>query len=508
LSDKNKTLKMSDALKQENVKRNSITEGQFFFETVVQVHSFIPEVNPIAPFQISGTKRGLGSGFFITENIFMTAAHVVLRTYKNTGVKITVPSIGHDKMFSCRIITIIPEIDIALVLVTDPDFPKRTSTFYLDDDRKLTPGDNLMVIGFPMGDSNIKVTRSTFNGLQDGVIQIDSSINPGNSGGPVVLVKRNIEGNKEEERLSRSVIGIVSSGYDPSAANSVSFAIPINTFIATLTPNCLDPMKITDNTRVLRLPSLGMIYHNGTNVIGCEGGVVVQWVAGASTLFNIIKIGDKLCAINEQNIDNVGEVKVPWYDSKIPLSQVIMMTPVGTTIKIDYWDSKDSISKSVSTILKPSFTGSFQNVYYPFESLQYESFAGIIVMPLRIAHFMKYKHLFFKMTPSEREKEHLVISYILPNCLVARNETLSGGQILKSVNGFPVSTLSQYVAALKQPCKYDNSIPYMEWITTDNEKVDLLLKDILHDQSILNDDHIPTSDMYNYFLNVKNMLRN
>jgi S1-C subfamily serine protease len=453
-----------------------------YFDTVVQVHTFSPDFNPLAPFQTGGTRKGWGTGFFVSPTVIMTAAHVVSGTYDDIGVKFTVPSLGINKLFGARVITYIPEIDIALLVSVDPDLPPRTKYFKFGNDKALVPGRMLTVVGFPLGANRLKVHNSTFNGLQDGVIQIDSSINQGNSGGPVLS-------------SGMDVVGIVSSGFDPRVANSVAFAIPIGAFLATMS---MDPLKVTPQPRVLQLPSLGIMYHNGTPgaqlIPDCQEGVNVQWVSKNSSLYNTIHPGDKLCAIivndsnssTEYKIDNVGDVNVSWYYSKIPLPHAISLIPVNTPIQVRYWDSQTKTVKTVSTTLKPVFTGAFRPIYYPFEPFDYESFGGLVVSPLRSIHLMIFKHLYFKLSPDEKEKNHLVVTYVFPNSTMAQTGIMDGGEILSSVNGRRVETLDEYRDALLHPqMEPPSNTPHIEWITQDHEKVDLPLRDLLNEEPVL-----------------------
>lgn len=479
---------------------NSLAEhdNTFFFDTVVQIHTYSPEFNPLAPFQMAGTREGRGTGFFVTPNVVMTAAHVVSKTYADTGVKVAIPSVGSNKLLSARVITFIPEIDVALIVITAPDFVPRTKFFTFGNDKLLVPGTALIVVGFPLGANGLKVHNSTFNGLQDGVIQIDSSINPGNSGGPVLI--------------NNSVIGIVSSGFDPRAANSVAFAIPIGVFLSTMP---LDPLKVTPQTRILELPSLGIMYHNGTHAVSaldCQEGVNVQWVSHHSALFNHVHPGDKLCAIivseyeknqsmsTEYKIDNNGDVKVSWYNSKIPLSHAIALIRVNTPIQVRFWNAQTKQVQTITTTLTPVFSGAYRPIYYPFEPFEYDPFGGIVVAPLRSIHLMLFRHLYFKLSPDEKELDHLVITYIFPNSLMAQAGIVSGGELLTSVNGKRTTTLSEYREALIHPLN-DTSPPYIQWITKDNEKIDLSVTALLDEEPTLRKEYnLPESQVY---LNLK-----
>ena len=482
-----------------NTNPNTNSNNSLYFDAVVQIFSFVPEINPLIPFQTEGTKRGRGSGFFIAPNIIMTAAHVVNRAYPSSGVKFSVPHIGKDKQFDVRVLTFIPEIDVALLLVTSPDFPPREKYFLFGDDRKLIPGNSLNVVGYPMGDKNIKLTKSTFNGLQDGVIQLDSSINPGNSGGPVLF----------EEK----VVGIISAGYNPQIANSVVFAIPISVFLSTQPANPMDIQK-NNETKIIRLPSLGIMYNNSTEADGlvsgplCATGINVQWVAKESALYNKIYPGDKICTIivnqDEFKIDNVGEVQVHWYASKIPLVHMISLIPINNPIKIKFWDHKTLQIKEISVTLKYAFSGCYDPIYVPFEKNDYEPFGGVIVMPLKPIHLMFYDFLFYKLKPTEKEKNQLIISYILPNSIVAQADILHGGDLIKSVNGKSVSTLEEYRDALKSPLVTSSS-PCIEWITVDDIKGNFQLEKLLAEETNLRNSYNFKDDKVYYNVNNNNI---
>ncbi|NDJ15660.1 MAG: hypothetical protein EBY17_31560, partial [Acidobacteriia bacterium] len=348
------------------------------------------EFNPLVPFQVAGSKQGRGTGFFIAPTLIMTAAHVVIKAYPERGVRVTVPAIGKDRQFNTRVVTLLPEIDMAILAVTDSDFPPRTRYFNRGDVKALTLGQQLLVVGYPMGDSDVKVS----------------------------FIAR-------QKSLRELVDFYGRRGFDALA--------------------------VTDHARVLHLPSLGLLYHNGTSAPygegDCREGVRVQWVSRHSSLYGIVQPGDRLCAVlhtlpsgesEEYKIDNVGDVKVPWYGAKIPLSFALELLPVQKALQIRFWEAQRQQVHTVSTVLRPVLSGAFQTVYYPLEALDYETFGGLVVMPLRTMHLGKFRHLLFRLTPSQREQEQLVISYVVPNSVVSRAEVLGGGELLEQVNGRPV----------------------------------------------------------------------
>ncbi len=92
--------------------------------------------------------------------------------------------------------------------------------FNLEDSDKAVSGIEVVAIGFPLGQNNIKITRGIISGRQDGDIQTDTPINPGNSGGPLLYKNK--------------VVGIIKSIMTRS--NNVGNAIPINKYNITQKP--------------------------------------------------------------------------------------------------------------------------------------------------------------------------------------------------------------------------------------------------------------------------------
>src|SRR5205814_803884 len=98
--------------------------------------------------------------------------------------------------------------DLALIEVDDPEFNSLAVPAELGD--MVTPRQKVMTVGFPMGGTEICVSKGITSRIQvrpycqsgeDMLqVQIDAAVNPGNSGGPV------FSGEK--------VVGIAFQGYD------------------------------------------------------------------------------------------------------------------------------------------------------------------------------------------------------------------------------------------------------------------------------------------------------
>ena len=96
-----------------------------------------------------------------------------------------------------------------------------------------------------------------------------------------------------------------------------------------------------------------------------------------------------------------------------------------------------------------------RKVYPGFEEeLEYELFAGIVVMPLSINHI----HMLANIAPgllqytemkNQAEPVLIVSTHVLPTSQLHRVRSIVVGCTLTEVNGIPVSTLADYRKALK-----------------------------------------------------------
>jgi len=139
----------------------------------------MPCVVQIIAYDITGTPRGHGTGFFIEPGKILTNAHVVNKAY---SIEIISDMEYHDEI---TIMKSDEDIDLALVSVD-----VRTNSFLTFEPKpEIRPGQRIITIGNPMGlektvsDGLISAIR-VFDDIQ--VIQISAPISPGSSGGPLL----------------------------------------------------------------------------------------------------------------------------------------------------------------------------------------------------------------------------------------------------------------------------------------------------------------------------------
>ena len=132
---------------------------------------------------------GLGSGFFVRDDLVVTNYHVI------EGTKFVELQMFDGQETFGKVIAYDVRLDLALIKVQARGQP---INFY--SDRQLPQGDMVEAIGHPEG-LKFSITRGIISGLREiessyapggnkiRFIQTDTAINPGNSGGPLYLGK-------------------------------------------------------------------------------------------------------------------------------------------------------------------------------------------------------------------------------------------------------------------------------------------------------------------------------
>jgi serine protease Do len=422
-------------------------------DTVVQVFSQVAEFDWLKPFTSPAQYTSYGTAFFINENgNLVTNAHVVNQA---RALWIQIPSLGKE-IIDVEVVSVSPERDIALLKLTPEGKAKITNKLgkipylTLGNSDTVFRSDEVMALGYPLGQQSLKSTTGIISGPERSMIQMSAPINPGNSGGPTI--------NKRGE-----VIGINTAGI--TEAQNVGYFIPINDFKA------IEPDL--DKVSLLRKPFLGVLFNNAseqlTEYLGNPqpGGCYVAEVVKDSTLFKAgIEHGDMIYEINGHAIDIYGEMKVPWREDKISLVDYVSRLAIGQDVSIvSYRKGK---KKEVSVKLSQTELPPIREMYPGYEPIDYEVFGGMVLMQLSFNHIhimknsipglMKYIEL------SNRAEPILIITHIFPNSQLHRSRALTVGATINEVNGVPVHTLDDFRKVIKS----GTHEPFLTIRATDN----------------------------------------
>ena len=156
--------------------------------------------------------RGVGSGFFISEDGHLLTNHHVV-----TGAKDIFVTLTDGREFKATIVGSDQRTDVALLKID----AKGMATLPIGDAKTLKKGQWVMAIGSPFGlESTVTSGIISALGRETGdylpFIQTDVAVNPGNSGGPLLNLKGEVVG-INAQIISRS------GGF-----MGISLAIPIN----------------------------------------------------------------------------------------------------------------------------------------------------------------------------------------------------------------------------------------------------------------------------------------
>jgi serine protease Do len=404
-------------------------------DTVVQIFAQKAMPDILQPFKTPAQYQATGSGFFINDTgEIVTNAHVVDQA---KSVWIQVPSLG-KKQIDVDIIGVSPDRDLALLRIK----PDELESFKKDLDgiKFLALGNSdlvhraeeIMTLGYPLGQQGLKSTTGVVSGREQNLIQIDAAINPGNSGGPSV-------------NLKGDVIGI-NTLYAPDAQN-VGYIIPINELKI-----ILDDLR---TVKLLKRPYLGILFNNAsealTKFLGnpLPGGVYVVEVYKDSPLHKAgIQKRDMIYEINGHQLDVYGELL--WNEDRISIVDYVSQLKLGQEITLLVY--RQGERKDIRFIFNQPELLPIHKIYPGYETLDYEVVAGMVIQPLTTNHLPLLVNIAPGLTryaEMKHQMEHaLIITHIFPDSQAQRCRSLMPGAVLSEINGSKVTTIDSLRTAL------------------------------------------------------------
>jgi serine protease Do len=408
-------------------------------DTVVQLFAQVYSIDILEPYKTPSQGTSCGSGFFINDQGYViTNAHVVISAKSVWG---QVPSLG-KRIIDMEVVGISPERDLALLRITEEGRDLITKELGgvpylpLGDSDLVRRSDDVLALGYPLGQQACKSTTGVISGHEHHLIQMSAPINPGSSGGPLL----NIKG---------EVIGVNSSGI--TEAQNVGYAIPINTLKTIL--NDLYEIKI------LRKPFLGVRFNNGTESLtkylgnplpgGCY---IIETVKGSPLAKAGVMRGDMIYEINGHAVDMYGDMSVPWSEDKISIVDYPLRLSIGDTINLTVY--RKGQKKEFSVLFGLAELPAIRRIYPGYEEIDYEAFGGMVVQELNLNHvrmlaehatgLIKYGEIKYQSEPV------LIITHVFPDSQLFRGRNVPLGTTLTEVNGIKVKTLQEYREVLKK----------------------------------------------------------
>lgn len=404
--------------------------------TVVQLFVTNAEHNILQPYKTPQQGRCTGSAFIINDQGEMiTNAHVV---NGSTCIMAQITAFGKHQ-FEVDLVGLMPEKDFALVKFRQDDVDMIIKTLGkmpflpLGDSDGVMRSQEIIALGYPLGQQSLKSTTGVVSGREGGSIQISAAINPGSSGGPSVDCCGN-------------VIGINSSGI--MAAQNVGYVIPIN-----------DIKLFLNDLRaggLVRKPYLGLYQSIGTEELlkalgnPLPGGTYVVDVFTDSPLYGQMKPGDMIYEINGIPVDLYGEMIVPWSEDKISTSEYISRLAVGQKVSMTVYRKGKKMNFECTFDRKK--LAPIRQVFTEYEELPFEAFGGYVVMPFMLNHLQFLLPVIPTLVKYGEEKNQgeplLVVTHVMQDSPAYRARLHIAGSILKKVNGIDVKTLDDLQKAL------------------------------------------------------------
>ena len=247
----------------------------------------------------SNYSKGFGTGFIISEEGYIVTNYHVVENARECYV-----TLYDDSVYTAEIVGYEETNDIAVIKIK----PQGTiHSLVYGNSSALSVGDNVYVIGNPLGDLTFTLTNGvvsalnrlieTDDGISINMFQTNAAINSGNSGGPVF----------DEHGY---VVGIASAKYAAASIEGLSFCIPI------------------DDVRSMIDEIINKGYVSGKPVLGvsaCDrevenygfiqrsrsiGGVKLVIVESGSAADRAgLKVGDIIVSADSTKITSVSELK-------------------------------------------------------------------------------------------------------------------------------------------------------------------------------------------------------
>lgn len=410
-------------------------------DTVIQVFAHISAIDLLKPYAPPAQGSATGSGFFINDKgDLITNAHVVDQA---ESLWIQIPSLG-KRIIDVELVGLSPERDIALLRVK-PDGLEIIQRelgaipyLPLGNSDTILRSDEVMALGYPLGQQMLKSTTGVVSGREQNLIQTSAPINPGNSGGPLI----NAQG---------EVVGINNCAI--LEAQNVGYAIPIN-----LLKTVLDDLYTIP---LLPKPFFGVMFSSATESMveylgnPAPGGCYVVEIVPDSTLYAAgVQRGDMIYSINGHKVDRFGEMNVPWCEDKVGLTDLVNRLSIGDPVSIVTYRNGERLERTVT--FNYASQPAIRRIYPGYEPIDYEIFGGMVIMQLTQNHIKILRErasgLVKYLEMRNQAEPVLVVTHIFSNSQVYRSRILPIGSTLNEVNGTKVQTLDDFRQAIKTHC--------------------------------------------------------
>lgn len=418
------------------------------YNSIVRIEAATQVADYREPWKAGRFSGGIGTGFLIGPNQFLTNAHVV-----SNARRLLITVHGSPRKHPARIVHIAHDCDLALLELEDPTALMKMKPLRIGTVPKLES--QVRVIGYPVGGNRISVTRGVvsridFNAYshtrsdQHLVVQIDAAINPGNSGGPVLQ--------------NGHVVGVAFQGL--RSADNTGYMIPppvVRRFLKDIEDGRYD--KYVD-IGIVDFPLFNPAMRKKFGLDQNAPGVLVARVTPDGPCDGVLQNNDILTAINGNSVDAAGNILIDG--EKVNMNEIVERKFSGDSIRFNLIRYGKTLEKEVT--LKPFPPADMYSVQYGVKP-RFTTFAGLVMQPLDrnlyAAHSFsntRVRRLFAHYVDEaifKERKDIVILTRILADPI---NTHVSGhvGTAVESINGEKVTSLEQTHKLLhpKSPPEY------------------------------------------------------
>ncbi len=244
-------------------------------------------------------QQGAGSGVIIsTDGYIITNCHVIMDEDTSALADSITVRLTDGNEYDASIVGYDSESDIAIIKI---DATGLTAAQCGDSD-KLVVGEELLVVGNPLGELGGTVTNGIVsatereievNGVKMNLIQTNAAVNPGNSGGGMFNMKGQL-------------VGIVNAKSSGTGIEGLGFAIPVN--------EALDVAEqLLQYGYVRGKTMIGVSFSEVSSnsfyfYYNIKAGVYVESLTEGYN-DDVLQPGDRVVAVNGNTISTVSEIK-------------------------------------------------------------------------------------------------------------------------------------------------------------------------------------------------------
>jgi len=412
----------------------ALTNEQIY-SSVVRIECSTQVYDYTQPWSAGRFGGGIGTGFLIGENMFLTNAHVV-----SNARRIIINKRGSDAKHPARILHIAHDCDLALLEVEDFSAFEGLPHLQLSSDVPRLESE-VKAVGYPVGGNRLSVTRGVVSRIDFRpyahsqidmhlVVQVDAAINPGNSGGPVM------QGDK--------VVGVAFQGL--TQADNTGYMIPppvIERFLTDIQDGTYDHyVDLGASHFALYNPTmkqaLGLPAHSP--------GVLISDVTPGLASEGILERGDVLLSIDGNVIDNGGFIEIAG--ERVLMHETVERKFAGDEVELVF--IRDGAQRTQTITLVPSVASRIYAIAYDVKP-RYLFKAGLLFQPLDSNLMRTYslgsptiRNLFNDYVDEGlfKEREDLVVLTQIFDDELTSNLQGATGRVVKSINGTDLTSLA------------------------------------------------------------------